>query len=57
MNFLFHFALSMSTQNEITCSICVILHRSVLNERIITFCADSRHTFFHFAAGSVLNDK
>ena len=46
MNFLFLFVLSRSTQKEITCILCFILHRSILNERIITFCADSRHTFY-----------
>ena len=35
-----------------------ILRRSAQNERIITFYADIMHTFlFHFAFGSVLNDK
>ena len=57
------YAALMSTQNGITCSFCFNLHRSVLNERINTFCADRRLTFFsfHFAAASivwsVLNDK
>ena len=59
MNFLFHFELSRSTQNEIAYSFGFILRRSAQNEIIITFYADIMHTFFlfHFAFGSVLNDK
>ena len=48
MNFVFHFALSGSTQNEITCSFCFILQHSVLNERIITFALIEGILFIYF---------